>query len=116
MVGADMKAITLALLMLLTGASQSAQVAKPEKLTPLRVDLEALQSPEGLQLERKSVREETVEVDGREVVLRHYVFRFFSQRFMDEDWSHDAHLFVPVKLLDLLLDQRSLEEFFCLLS
>ena len=100
MVGAVMKAITLALLMLLTGASQSAQVAKPEKLTPLRVDLEALQSPEGLQLERKSVREETVEVDGREVVLRHYVFRFFSQRFMDEDWWHDAHLFVPVKLPD----------------
>ena len=81
MVVVTMKAITLALLMLLTGASQSLQAAKPEKLTPLRVNLEALQSPEGLQLERKSVREETVEVDGREVELRHYVFRFFRQRF-----------------------------------
>ena len=52
MVGADMKAITLALLMLLAGVLQSSQAAKPEKLMPLRVDLETLQSPEGLQLER----------------------------------------------------------------
>ena len=64
------------------------------------MDLNALQSPEGLQLERKSVREETVEVDSQEAALRHFVFRFFSQRFMDEDWWHDAHLFVPVKLAD----------------
>ena len=95
-----MKSIVLTSLVLLAGALQPAQSAKLEKLTPLRVDLNALQSPEGLQLERKSVREETVEVDSREVVLRHYVFRFFSQRFMDEDWWHDAHLFVPVELAD----------------
>ena len=100
MVGADMKANTLALVMLLAGVLQSSQAAKPEKLMPLRVDLETLQSPEGLQLERKSVREEVVDVDGREVALRHYVFRFFSQRFMGEDWWHDAHLFVPVQLAD----------------
>ncbi|SVA59262.1 uncharacterized protein METZ01_LOCUS112116, partial [marine metagenome] len=50
MLGADMKAITLALLMLLAGVLQSSQAAKPEKLMPLRVDLETLQSPEGLQL------------------------------------------------------------------
>ena len=100
MVSADMKAITLALLMLLAVVLQSSQAAKPENLIPLRVDLETLQLPEGLQLERKSVREETVDVDGREVVLRHYVFRFLSQRFMDEDWWHEAHLIVPVKLAD----------------
>ncbi|MEC8973541.1 MAG: hypothetical protein VX509_06440, partial [Verrucomicrobiota bacterium] len=95
-----MKAVAFTSLMLLLGALQNAQAAKPEKLTPLRVDLEALQSPKGLRLERKSVREEAVDVDGRAVALRHFVFRFFSQRFMDEDWRHDAHLFVPVKLPD----------------
>ena len=100
MVGAVMKAVAFTSLMLLLGALQNAQAAKPEKLTPLRVDLEALQSPKGLRLERKSVREEAVDVDGRAVALRHFVFRFFSQRFMDEDWRHDAHLFVPVKLPD----------------
>ncbi|MDP6794006.1 MAG: PhoPQ-activated protein PqaA family protein [Verrucomicrobiota bacterium] len=93
-----MKAFVFTSFMLLTGVLQWVQTAKPEKLTSMQVDLEALQSPEGLQLERKSVREESIEVDGREVVLRHYVFRFFSQRFMGEDWWHDAHLFEPVKL------------------
>ncbi len=93
-----MKPIALTSLILLAGVFQSVQAAELEKLTPLRVDLKVLQSPEGLELERRSVRDETVDVDDREVALRHYVFRFFSQRFMDEDWWHDAHLFVPVKL------------------
>ena len=75
-----MKPIVLTSLVLLAGALQPAQSAKLEKLTPLRVDLNALQSPEGLQLERKSVREETVKVDGREVALRHFVFRFLLIR------------------------------------
>ena len=83
-------------LILFTAVAQAA----PEKLTPLRVDLKQLRSAEGLRLERKGARDETVMVDGRAVVLRHHTFRFFSQRFMDEDWWHDGHLFVPAKLPD----------------
>ena len=59
------------------------------------MDLEALQAPEGLQLERKSVREETVEVDGREVELRHYVFRFFSQRFLGGGYRERTEVGLP---------------------
>jgi hypothetical protein len=32
---------------------------------------------------------------GRFVDLNHYTFRFFSQRFLDEDWYHTAHVWVP---------------------
>jgi len=99
-VGGVMKSTLFASLTLLASSVVCVLAAKPEKLTPLRVDLAALQSPEGLQLERKSARTESVEVDGREVAVRHFVFRFFSQRFMEEDWWHDAHLFVPVTLPD----------------
>jgi hypothetical protein len=91
-----MKILFIKFLILFTAVAQSA----PAKLTPLRVDLKQLHSPEGLKLERKGVRNETVMVDGRAVVLRHHTFRFFSQRFLDEDWWHVGHLFVPAKLAD----------------
>ena len=48
-----MKPFVLVWLILLSSASPSTQAYQlPNNLTPLRVDLEALQSPEGLQLER----------------------------------------------------------------
>ena len=96
-----LKSFALTWLILLTCALYPMRADElSKKLTPLLVDLKALRSPEGLLLEKKVAKTETVEVEGREVVLRHYVFRFFSQRFMDEDWWHDAHLFVPVQLAD----------------
>lgn len=89
-----MKKLFAIFLILFTAVAQAA----PEKLTQLRVDLKQLRSAEGLRLERKGARDETVMVDGRAVVLRHHTFRFFSQRFLDEDWWHIGHLYVPVKL------------------
>ena len=63
-----MKSTLFASLTLLASSVVCVLAVKPEKLTPLRVDLAALQSSEGLQLERKSARTESVEVDSREAM------------------------------------------------
>lgn len=73
--------------------------AAEQAFIPLKVDLEALATPEGLEL--SDVKEEIVSftfADGTTRDIRKRTFHFFSQRFLDEDWYHDAYLFEPVDL------------------
>jgi len=70
-----------------------------KSFTPLKVDLATLASTDGLML--SNVEEEVVPFtfeDGTTRDIRKQTFRFFSQRFLDEDWYHDAFLFEPVDL------------------
>jgi enterochelin esterase family protein len=75
--------------------------AQETSFTPLKVDLKVLASTEGLEL--KNVQSEVIQFtfeDGTTRNIRKHTFRFFSQRFLNEDWYHDAYMFEPVDLDD----------------
>jgi len=66
---------------------------------PLTVDLDALRSHKGLSISGLDIQAETLSLnDGKTVKLKHYTFRFFSQRFLEEDWFHAAHIWIPEPL------------------
>ena len=102
----NMSNIRLFFLSMLAVATLPASVtttSQAQKLafTPLKIDLKELASPAGLNLSK--VQEEVVPFkfdDGTTRNIRKRTFRFFSQRFLDEDWYHDAYLFEPVDLQD----------------
>jgi enterochelin esterase-like enzyme len=75
------------------------QAQGAERFKPLAVNLKVLASTDGLDL--SDVKEAVVPFtfeDGTICNIRKRTFRFFSQRFLDEDWYHDAHLFESVDL------------------
>ena len=78
----------------------SESVAGESEMIPLKVDHAELRSFEGLNIsDLKVVDVNYVLPSGELVKLKHYTFRFFSQRFMDEDWYHKASLFMPSELV-----------------
>ena len=77
----------------------SESVAGESEMIPLRIDHDELRSFEGLDISDLNVADVDYALPSGEVVkLKHYTFRFFSQRFMEEDWYHKASLFVPAEL------------------
>ena len=78
---------TLAIVLTLGSFSIVAPAAEPDSAqghVPLVVDLDALRSRVGLSISDLDVQKEKFSPDAKRTVsLRHYSFRFFSQRFLD---------------------------------